>query len=368
MAVDIADQRLRRLILGGSVAGLIAHVIFLAAFYAISAYELLVFNVGSVLLYGFCIHLAQHGRERLAMTFVQIEVLVHAGVAVMYLGWDSGFHYYVFCLIPPLVAVPGGPASRRLLFLTICAGLYLGFDTASGVLTPAMPLSPDVLYRFRAFNIVGSLAILGYLTLLMRALFMSAEMRLTDIATTDLLSGLYTRRHGLTLIHREMERAAKGGTSLAFVLADIDDFKQVNDRHGHEVGDHLVAAIGKRMRSAIRRDDVVVRWGGDEFLLILPGQDIASARATAERMQNSVAADPVSVDDLQLRVGMTCGVAQYSVGDSVEGCVRSADAALYEGKRRGRNQVVATAAAAVEASPGDEVAGPVESAAGQERA
>ncbi len=366
MAVDVADQRLRKLILGGSVAGLIAHVIFLAAFYAIGAYELLVFNVGSVLLYGFCIHLAQHGRERLAMIFVQVEVLVHAGVAVMYLGWDSGFHYYVFCLIPPLVAVPGGPAFRRLLFLAVCASLYLGFDMASGMLTPAMSLTPEVLYRFRAFNIVASLAILGYLTLLMRALFMRAEMRLTDIATTDLLSGLYTRRHGLTLINREMDRSAEAGTSLAFVLADIDDFKQVNDRHGHEVGDHLVAAIGKRMRSAIRRDDMVVRWGGDEFLLILPGQDIVSARATAERVQHSVAADPVSVDDLQLRVGMTCGVVQYSVGDTVEDCLRAADAALYEGKRRGRNQVVAAAAAAAELSPGDAVSVPAESTAGQE--
>lgn len=345
MAVDIADQRFRKLILGGSIVGLVAHAIFLAAFYTIGASELVVFNVGSVLLFGFCIYLAQHGREYLAMTFAQVDVLVHSGVAVMYLGWDSGFHYYVFCLIPPLIALPGGPAFRRLLFLAVCGALYLGFDMASGMLTPAMSLDPEVLHRFRAFNILASLAILGYLVLLLRALFMSAEMRLTNIATTDLLSGLYTRRHGMTLIHSEMERAAKSDTPLAFVLADIDDFKRVNDRHGHEVGDHLVAAIGKRMRAAIRREDMVVRWGGDEFLLILPGQDIASACVTAERVQHSVASNPVSVDALQLEVGMTCGVAQYSVGDTVESCVRAADAALYEGKRRGRHQVVAAAAA-----------------------
>lgn len=353
MAVDIADQRLRKLIFGGSIAGLIAHVIFLAAFYAIGAHELVIFNVGSVLLFGFCAYLAQHGRERLAMTFAQVDVLVHSGVAVLYLGWDSGFHYYVFCLIPPLIALPGGPAFRRMLFLAVCAVVYLAFDRASGMLTPAMSLDPEVLYRFRAFNIVGSLAILGYLVLSLRALFMRAEMRLTNIATTDLLSGLYTRRHGLTLIHREMDRAAKGGASLAFVLADIDDFKQVNDRHGHEVGDHLVAAIGKRMRAAIRQGDMVVRWGGDEFLLILPGQDIASAYATAERVQRSVAADPVSVDALQIKVGMSCGVVEYSVGDTVESCVRAADAALYEGKRRGRDQVVAAAGATVEAPTGN---------------
>ncbi len=366
MPVDIADQRLHKLLFGGSVAGVIAHAIFLAAFYVIGAHELVLFNVGIVLLFGFCAYLAQRGRAHLAMMFAQAGVLAHAGIAVLYLGWDSGFHYYIFCLIPPLIALPGGPAFRRLLFLTVCAGLYLVFDLASGMVTPAMQLDPQVLARFRALNIVGSLAILGYLVLSLRELFMRAEMRLTDIATTDLLSGLYTRRHGLVLIHREMERAAKAGASLAFVLADIDDFKRVNDRYGHEVGDHLVAALGKRMRSAIRRENMVVRWGGDEFLLILPGQDITSAHATAERVQNSVVKDPVTVDELQLDVGMSCGVAQYSVGDTVETVLRGADAALYEGKRRGRNQVVAAAAATVESDIGAAASQPLESPAAQD--
>lgn len=109
-----------------------------------------------------------------------------------------------------------------------------------------------------------------------------------------------------------------------------------------------------------------MRWGGDEFLLILPGQDITSAHATAERVQNSVVKDPVTVDELQLDVGMSCGVAQYSVGDTVEMVLRAADAALYEGKRRGRSQVVAAAAATVQPKAGAAVSQPLESPAGQD--
>lgn len=339
MPAGIARERLQGLIFAGAAAGLIAHALLVAAFLAVGALALAIASIGSVLLFAACMQLARTGREHFATTLIQVGVLAHASLAVWYLGWDSGFHYYVFCLIPPVIAMPGRTA-WRVLCLAISAGGYVALEAVAAGMSPVLSLEPERLDSFRSFNIGVSLAILSYLVLALRGAIIRAEHRLTDIATTDLLSGLFTRRHGLYLINREMARCARTGAPLAFVLADIDDFKQVNDRHGHEIGDHLVAAIGRRLDAGVRKEDMVARWGGDEFLMILPGLDGPSARATAERVQQSVARDPVHVDDLELRVGMTCGVTEYSPGDTVEDCVRAADAALYDGKRMGRNQVV----------------------------
>ncbi len=340
MTEDIAQDRFRKLILGGAIAGLAAHVIFLVVVAFLGAELLAWFDAAGIVLYAVCVELARRDVQRLAAMVIQTEVLVHSALAVGVLGWDSGFQYYIFCLIPLTIILPRGSTARGVAFLVLCALLYVGLNLGARVMTPLHQVDAEALGALRAFNIAGTFAILSYLVLMLRRAIITVEGRLTDIANTDLLSGLFTRRHGLHLVEREMEHAERNGTPLAFALADIDGFKQVNDRHGHELGDHVVAAIGQRMRAGVRKDDMVARWGGDEFLLILPGVDGASARATAERVQQSVSTDPIRVSDLEIRVGMSFGITEYSPGETVEACIRAADAALYEGKRMGRGKVV----------------------------
>lgn len=340
MTENIAQDRFRKLTLGGATAGLIAHGIFVVVLGFLGATILVWFNVASVVLYAFCLQLVRRDAQRIAATLIQSEVLAHAALAVWLLGWDSGFHYYVFCLIPLAIVLPRGSTARGVAFLALCATLYVGLSLSVRAIEPFYIVDAEALGALRAFNIAGTFAVLSYLVLILRRAIIHAEGRLTDIANTDLLSGLYTRRHGLYLVEREMARARRNGTPLALALADIDGFKQVNDRHGHELGDHLVAAIGQRMRAGVRKNDMVARWGGDEFLLILSGLDGASARAAVGRVQQSVANDPIRVSDLDIHVGMSFGITEYSPGDTVEGCVRAADAALYDGKRMGRGKVV----------------------------
>lgn len=345
------EARYRALILRGSAAGLIAHASFLVAFIALGARALAWFNVGSIALFAGCMWLARRRRERLATSLIQLEVLSHAALAVWYLGWDSGFHYYVFCLVPLAVGLPAGGTAPRVLFLAFCTATYLALDFSGALVAPIMELGPETLRAIRAFNVVGAMAILGYLLLWFRLAIVHAEDQLASIARTDLLSGLHTRRHGVELVTREFERASRSGRALSLMLADIDNFKPINDRYGHNVGDQVIAAASERLRAGVRKADMVARWGGEEFLVILPESDGLAARAVVERVQKSISAVPIRVGDLDIHVTMTCGVAEYVHGESVDHCMQRVDAALYEGKRRGRNQVVVAPSLPVRGAP-----------------
>ncbi|MEX0606553.1 MAG: hypothetical protein WD138_00835, partial [Halofilum sp. (in: g-proteobacteria)] len=145
MPADIAEERFRKLILGGAVAGLLAHVIFLAVVALIGSMALVVFNVGSVVLYAVCVELVRRHAQRVAATLIQTEVLAHASLAVWVLGWDSGFHYYIFCLIPLTIILPRGSTARGVAFLALCAILYVGLYLSSRVMTPLHLIDAEAL-------------------------------------------------------------------------------------------------------------------------------------------------------------------------------------------------------------------------------
>ncbi|MFW5910040.1 MAG: GGDEF domain-containing protein, partial [Thiohalospira sp.] len=142
---------------------------------------------------------------------------------------------------------------------------------------------------------------------------------------------------------REIARCERSGRPLAFILADIDDFKAVNDRLGHDVGDGAIRHVSAAIAAAVRSSDIVSRWGGEEFLVALPESTLSDARSVAERIRRDVAARPVETATASVRVTMTLGVAAYMPGQSLEQCLARADDALYSGKRTGKNVVQAAA-------------------------
>lgn len=170
--------------------------------------------------------------------------------------------------------------------------------------------------------------------------------RLHDIvqrqAITDDLTGLVNRRRFIEALDAEVERARGFGSPLTIVLADLDNFKQVNDEFGHHGGDVVLRAFADLIRSHVRDVDVSGRIGGEEFAILLPETDGAGAAHVAERMRSSLSevAIPLS-EGAAIHVASSFGVAELASGQSGDDLLRAADAALYRAKDEGKNRVVA---------------------------
>jgi diguanylate cyclase (GGDEF)-like protein len=123
------------------------------------------------------------------------------------------------------------------------------------------------------------------------------------------------------------------------MLADIDNFKQFNDRHGHACGDHVLTRVAGMLRERVRDVDRIARWGGEEFILLLPETDAEGAANLAGKLCQSIADNVFEYEGRRLSITLTLGVAAYRKGDSLDACIARADKALYRGKEEGRNTV-----------------------------
>ncbi len=163
--------------------------------------------------------------------------------------------------------------------------------------------------------------------------------RLHHQATTDPLTGLYNRGFLRQVLDEELRQARESGGSLGVVILDLDHFKQVNDTYGHGVGDEVLKRTAQRIRRSIRRDDYAARWGGEEFLIVLPGSGAAGAITVAEKVADAIKRQPIG--EAQLRVTASLGVATFPEhGDSGTLLIKRADQALYAAKAAGRDRIV----------------------------
>lgn len=171
----------------------------------------------------------------------------------------------------------------------------------------------------------------------------SAELRLEKAATSDFLTGLLNRPAMLRLLEQESGRVHRTTEPYAVALADLDHFKPINDRYGHAVGDQALTRIADLLRSSLRRQDAICRWGGDELLIFLPETSLAGAAEAAEKIRHRLTEVPLLVGGEQLHLSVSIGVAEAARDEAVTEVVRRADEALYRAKQAGRNRVARSA-------------------------
>jgi diguanylate cyclase (GGDEF)-like protein len=177
-----------------------------------------------------------------------------------------------------------------------------------------------------------------------------ARDKVEGFSRIDWLTGLYNRRHFDFLLAQEVARAARYNRPLAALIVDSDNLKVVNDTYGHQAGDHLIATLANLLRTEMRLSDTLVRYGGDEFVVLLPDTEPIGARFLAERLRSAIAAAQLTWQKQRIPITVTIGAASLPA-DAADGTslVARADAALYVGKRAGRNRVVTASEAAAAA-------------------
>ena len=165
-------------------------------------------------------------------------------------------------------------------------------------------------------------------------------VQLAEVARTDQLTGLYNRRAFLERLEYEKVRSIREKFPVSVILLDIDHFKKVNDEHGHGCGDTALRHLAELMRSTSRLQDTVARWGGEEFILLLPETGLGGAMVLAEKLRTALEASPCVCGGASIELTISLGVHQYDHGESLDTNIDCADAKLYQAKEMGRNRTV----------------------------
>jgi diguanylate cyclase (GGDEF)-like protein len=205
-----------------------------------------------------------------------------------------------------------------------------------------LPSSVESHRKNAAYLRVAEAGLLALLALMLLTLLLARPLLRTfrwteeqaSEARIDALTGLANRRALEEILAAEISRAQRFAHQLAVVLLDLDRFKEINDSFGHAAGDVMLRAVSRLLTSLARQGDTVARWGGEEFVVVLPETDLAGARRFAERLRRTIEAHAVG----DMKTSASCGVATMLPDDSVEALLSAADQALYLAKSNGRNR------------------------------
>ena len=255
----------------------------------------------------------------------------------------------VMCLIQVFGLLSLTPNEVRIVGMAALASVVMAWiGGALWAPARAFDASREALHLSMAAFILVLLNMVSHNYSLMRAKVRTQKKDLSEavqqvehIVSHDPLTGLFNRRHMVEVIEREVARVERSGVGMALVLIDLDHFKKINDTHGHQAGDEVLQAFADIAHAALRETDIVGRWGGEEFILLLPDTHPANrAMIAVGRMQQTLLDAIVCVGAPTLRLAFSAGIAVPRNGESLDAMLERADRALYAAKHQGRRQAV----------------------------
>lgn len=323
-------------------SGVAGHLVFIPIMLAVGAWQIAVLNVASAPVFAGCYLANRRGHPHVAFLVAIAAIVAHTALGVRVLSWESGFGYYLFTLVTFALFNPLWPGRMRLL-----AGLVLGVvffvihaaTVGDPALAPASSTAIRLVHDFNALVALGAFAAIGYY---FNAASDIAQRQLEQLSRTDVLTGLANRREALERLKLEGARSSRTKTPCALIMSDIDHFKRFNDEYGHDAGDFVLQATSEILRDNVREQDLVSRYGGEEFLLVLPDTDLDGGIAVAKKIRKELHERSFEYEGHTFTVRMTFGVAEYRGRGTVDSAVKRADEALYRGKEAGRDRVVST--------------------------
>lgn len=314
------------------------HGLFAVFGLLIGAPQLTLLQVVSVLVYGICLLVPRNLWLQTALTY--LDLLGHSTLAGWIVGADAGFQYYSWILLPLVLTNVHRSVQSKIVRALLLTVTFVAIDAWLRSTQPLVTIDPVALASLRYFNIGCYLLALGIASYAHGNTAVMLQERLRAAAGTDALTGLMNRRRISERMKEEVPRARRSGNALSLMLLDIDRFKSINDEHGHAQGDLVIAGVADVLKSSVRSIDMVSRWGGEEFLILLPDTDVQAAADLAERVRRQVATRVRRHEGSEVSVTTTIGVTTLRPLESIEAAIHRADVALYTGKRAGRDRVV----------------------------
>jgi len=311
--------------------------VYLVFFLAIGSPVLAWVNVISILIYRAIYVLVGRRKLALAITLFWLEVLPHTVLATLMLGWGGGFHYLALLFVPlvTLSSTPLRALTKTAFLLSVLASLEVILWRQG----PLAPIAAHHLLMLKWFNLILFVALLSGLARYYWGKIAAAEKRLRRLAVVDALTGLNNRHHFQQVWELEMARLRRSGGQACVLMADLDHFKVINDSRGHVIGDQVLMGVSQVLKQGVRDVDALARWGGEEFLLLMPDTPLDVALLVAERLRASIHAYRLDAEAADIRITASFGLTQLQPADTLSQAIARADQAMYRSKAQGRNRV-----------------------------
>ena len=331
----------------GILACLCAHIAYLIMFHILNVREMEIFNVFSVLFYIVILCVLRFIKDKSIIIYLSdLEIIVHAAYATHLMGWQPDFAMFFILIIPATFLT----STKRLYIPFIVGGISLGFFIYFKI---ALDYDATVKYMFNDNGLIKAMqvtnAFIGVFVMVCAALtnimireYM--EYQLVDqretfkrLASIDPLTNLYNRRAMNENIRSIRRRSRSPKSQYVIGIGDIDNFKSINDTYGHDTGDKVLVYVSNLFISTIPDDGYAARWGGEEFLFIIPESSIEEGLAFTEKIHKSLRAHTFEIDDCVFGVTMTFGISVGIPVDKIDSVITKADKRLYKGKNNGKN-------------------------------
>lgn len=337
---DHKNNRLYNILKKACFLGAIVHILFIFFFLSIGSLWLSVLNIGSVLIWLFALYQNQRGRYLLTTLVGTLEVVVHATLATHFLGLGMGFHYFLWP-VAALILVSNLFSTQKSIAMSFAIILLFGGlviyakDITYQYAFPAISnyvLMTNILFAAIAFVIV---------MISSRSKNVKNEKRLYEISNKDPLTGSFNRQFVYELMKQNYsERRSLNALDYTLVLADIDNFKEINELIGHVAGDGVIKAVAAYLQSAVRETDIVARWGGEQFLIILMNIESENSQTLIEKIRSNIRYQIIT-EGLRDRVTtLSFGVAKVKENELFEDIVRRADLSMYKAKKLGKDCII----------------------------
>ncbi|MCZ8518996.1 GGDEF domain-containing protein [Paenibacillus caseinilyticus] len=277
-------------------------------------------------------------RPTLWALLLHFEIRLHMVLASVMVGWGTGFHYYFFILVFATFMIPMYARGMRVFLLVSDVVIYLLLYTYTAV--PRYSIEPLYMELLNLHNILLVTITIALLSSVFHKRINETVGDLESAASTDPLTGLLNRRSMVDRLESEHARYHTHGVPYCILLCDIDNFKMFNDLYGHDCGDYVLRECADSIRALVRSGDSVSRWGGEEFLILLPDTGQEEAHGIAERIRSHLSQAVHSYKERELRITLTFGLSACQPADALAVCINRADQALMSGKQQGKNCVV----------------------------
>lgn len=310
-------------------------------------------NFAAVLFFSifFCVFMAlfaatYHYKSITTLRMFNAGMMVWMCCVIHFFGWNIGVQHFIMVLLVLYFFSSYRQYVRKILFAVLmCAFRILLFY----VYQAREPLWQLAMAEESVLQIVNTITIFWCISVIafvfskdcqeLESKLVDYNTQLEKQANTDTLTGLYNRRKALEYIKYLMEKQ-KNHIGFSLCICDIDFFKKVNDNYGHDLGDEVLKGVAKIFKEQVNGKNFVARWGGEEFLLLFPECNGDDAYIMLEKIRRLVSEMRVRKDDIEVRVTMTFGLAEYDFNHNLTAILKEADEKLYQGKEQGRDRVI----------------------------